>query len=225
MVKTLSFYEYAGIIAPGVAFLFGLFFVSPELEAVFLQEGFTVGDLGLFLLVSYVVGHLVAALGNLLEAAYWKLHGGKPSTWVLRPGERLVSNVQVEKLDRMLGPQLDMALPPVRQMARKQWEHIFMQVTVCVRRRKADDRAEIFNAVYSLSRGVAAALLAVAATNAWLHWERWQTTLGALLLFAIALYRMHRFGVHYGRTMLREFLDLPERPGSVAKEEAEAAEQ
>lgn len=212
MNKSLNFYEYAGIVAPGATLLFGLFFVSPELKAMFTREGFTVGDLGLFVLVSYVAGHLVAGLGNLLETAYWGLHGGMPSTWVLKPGERLISEPQVQKLDRVLGPRLGMSLPPVREMSMKQWQHVFMQLTVCVRRCKADDRAEIFNANYSMNRGIAAALLAVAAANAWLNWENWQITLGALLLFAVALLRMHRFGVHYARTMLREFLELPEPP-------------
>ncbi len=209
-IKSMSFYEQVGIVFPGVTVLFGLFFVSPELKALFLREGFSVGDFGLFVTVSYVIGHLVAAVGNGLETVYWKPWGGMPSAWVVKPGEHLISNAQIEKLEHMLSTRLGLTVPPVREMSAKMWQHIFMQLTADVRANKADGRAETFNGNYGLNRGIAAGLLVVAFTNLLLHPATWQITVGALVLFGLALTRMHRFGVHYSRTMLREFLQLPE---------------
>ena len=208
--RTLSFYEYAGVVVPGAAFLFGLFFVAPEVKALFLHDGFSLGELGLFVMMSYVAGHLVAAVGNVLETVYWKPWGGMPSNWVVKPGERLVSEAQIVKLDRMLASRLKLELPPVRGMTASSWKHVFMQMTADVRRSKADERAEIFNGNYGMNRGIAAAILVVIVAGACLHPVAWKPTVVAVGLMIAAMFRMHRFGVHYARTMLREFLQLPE---------------
>ena len=213
-VKSLSFYEQVGIVAPGATVLFGLFFISPDIHALFTHDGMSLGEFGLFATVSYVAGHLLAAVGNLIEKGYWALFGGMPSSWVIKPGEKLLSDPQIEKLNRMLKSRARLDVPPVREMPVGRWQHIFMQLTADVRAHKADGRAEIFNGNYGLNRGLAAALLVLAATNCWLAPDQSRITIGTLVLAGAALYRMHRFGVHYARTMLREYLQLPESPAA-----------
>ncbi|WP_372069608.1 hypothetical protein P7L75_00855 (plasmid) [Tistrella mobilis] len=209
-IKTLNLYEQVGIVFPGSTVIFGLFFVSPEIKAIFVREGFSIGDFGLFVTVSYVAGHLVAAVGNCLEWVYWKPWGGMPSTWIVKPGERLISDIQIEKLEGRLATRLKLNSSSVRNMSPKTWQHIFMQVTADVRANGADERAEIFNGNYGLNRGIASAVLVVAITNLFLNPSAWMTTAIFMVLFGLALIRMHRFGVYYARTMLREFLQLPE---------------
>lgn len=220
--STLSLYEQVGIVVPGTTVLFGLFFVSPELKAMFLRDGFGLGDFGLFLTVSYVAGHLVAAVGNALEAVYWRPFGGMPSAWIVKAGQTVIATSQAEKLERLIGTRLGLSIPQIRGMAPREWQQVFMQMTADVRACKADGRAEIFNANYGLNRGIAAGLLVVVVTNLVLAPTAWRVTLVTLVLFGLALSRMHRFGVHYARAMCREFLRLPEVPnpksqGSVTK--------
>jgi hypothetical protein len=59
-------YEFIGILAPGGTILFGLALIFPELKAVFFEQGFSLGDLGLFVILAFVAGHLIQAVGNAL---------------------------------------------------------------------------------------------------------------------------------------------------------------
>jgi len=83
MNRTFDFYEYAGIIIPGAVLVMALVWLFPESRALFSKEGVTLGELGLFLIIAYAAGHLVQAVGNYLEWAWWKPRGGMPSGQVL----------------------------------------------------------------------------------------------------------------------------------------------
>jgi len=72
-------YEIIGVITPGSILLFGLALVFPDLKALFFAEGFSLGDLGLFLVLSFVAGHLIQAVGNLIESIVWWPLGGMPT--------------------------------------------------------------------------------------------------------------------------------------------------
>jgi len=80
-MEKLSFYDQVGIITPGAVFLFGMMFYRPELRDVFAKESVSIGGFGVFLIISYAAGHLLAALGNIIENLYWKWKGGMPSNW------------------------------------------------------------------------------------------------------------------------------------------------
>jgi hypothetical protein len=61
-MNKLSFYEQVGIVIPGSVFLFGLVFYVPALRDVLAKDGISIGGLGIFVIISYAVGHLVAAV-------------------------------------------------------------------------------------------------------------------------------------------------------------------
>lgn len=46
---------------------------------IFNREGFSFGDFGVIILVSYTIGNLVAGLGIILEKVYWKMFRGTPT--------------------------------------------------------------------------------------------------------------------------------------------------
>ncbi|HYO56816.1 hypothetical protein [Archangium sp.] len=208
--RAFSFYEYAGIVVPGTALLFGLFFVLPEIKSIFLKGGFGVGDLGLFVIISYVAGHLIAAVGNLLELFWWGLRGGMPSLWVVRKNQRLLAPEQIVKLEARVRARLGLQSITIVGMEPGRWEPVFGQLRAEVAREGRDARAEIFNGNYGMSRGIASAFLMVALINVAAAWTEWRVTLVSILLFLLALTRMNRFGIHYARAMLWEFLQLPE---------------
>jgi hypothetical protein len=62
----------------------GLLLYFPTLNALVVKDGVTLGQFGIFLLLSYAAGHFIAALGNVLESALWRPFGGMPSDWVTR---------------------------------------------------------------------------------------------------------------------------------------------
>ena len=83
-MNKLTFYEQVGIVIPGSVFLFGLLLFFPVLQPVLTKDGVSVGELGIFVLLSYAAGHLIAGIGNAAESFLWGLVGGMPSDWVTR---------------------------------------------------------------------------------------------------------------------------------------------
>jgi hypothetical protein len=52
-MNKLTFYEQVGIVIPGSVLVFGLVFFFPALQTVLTREGVSLGDLGIFVLLSY----------------------------------------------------------------------------------------------------------------------------------------------------------------------------
>src|ERR1700674_298977 len=92
----MSFYEQLGIVIPGSVLMFGLILYYPGLQLITAKDGLSVGDLGLFVLIAYAAGHLVAAIANALETLFWGSLGGMPSDWITRDPPALLSEDQVE---------------------------------------------------------------------------------------------------------------------------------
>jgi hypothetical protein len=94
-MRKLSFYEQIGIVIPGSVLLFGIIVLQPDLRALFTKDGISVGGLGLFLLLAYASGHLVAAFGNMAEVGLWAPFGGMPSNWVTTDDPSLLTEQQI----------------------------------------------------------------------------------------------------------------------------------
>ena len=99
-MNKLTFYEQVGIVIPGSVFLFGLLLFFPVLQTVLTKDGVSFGELGIFVLVSYAAGHLIAAVGNATEIFLWRLVGGMPSDWVTRTQTSLLSAPQIDLLEK-----------------------------------------------------------------------------------------------------------------------------
>ncbi len=204
-MKKPTFYEQLGIIIPGSLLLFGLVLFFPTVRDVLAKDGITVGQLGIYLLLSYAAGNLVAALGNVGEAL-WKLAGGMPTDWITKSETTLVSPQQRELIEKRLRSRLGIEIKSLRGLDRKTWWPISRQIYAEVARHGKPDRIDTFNGNYGLNRGLSAGcvlLACIAATqHSWLY--------GALLL-ALAVvygYRAYLFGVHYGRELYMQFLTM-----------------
>ncbi len=206
----LSFYDQIGVVVPGAVLLFGLLFFVPELKTFFAAgDGISVGGLGIFVLIAYAAGQAVAALGNLIELLYWKAAGGVPSDWVVGPTPRLLSSAQIKKLEEKVQARFGLSLPPLSGVQRKDWFPVFRQIYSDVEKNGKPQRADTFNGIYGLTRGLCAALLAFAIAIVALSPGHWHEALGALALAAVFLFRMQRFGRHYARELYIQFLILP----------------
>jgi len=63
-MKSLDQYEFTGILVPGVIALYGLARMFPETVGLVGEKDFSVGELGLFVVLAYAAGHLVQAIGK-----------------------------------------------------------------------------------------------------------------------------------------------------------------
>jgi hypothetical protein len=215
-MKKLSFYEQVGIVVPGSVLLFGLLLLQPDLRALFAKDGVTVGGLGIFVLIAYAAGHLVAALGNLLEAVLWAPFGGMPSNWVVRVDSRLLTPQQVMLLEKLVRARLRLEIPTLVGMPRSAWNRMFQQLyrDVLIH---GEGRVETFNGNYGLNRGLAASTLMLATLVPVFVSGKYYVSVILLCVAAVYLYRSYRFGVHFAREVFTRFLLLPAEPPNATK--------
>ena len=207
-MKNLSFYEQAGIVVPGSVLLFGLLLIYPDLGGIFAKDGITVGGLGIFVLLSYATGHLVAAFGNVLESILWWPFGGMPSNWVINPNRSFLTDKQTALLESRLSSRLGLGEIKVQRMERSAWNKTFQQLYRDVLGTKPG-RSETFNGNYGLNRGLASATLALAVVVPFSVAKPCLASAALLAISAVYFYRAYRFGVHFAREVVTRFLLLP----------------
>lgn len=211
-MKNFDFYEFTGILVPGAITLYVGCLLFPCIATVLDAKNLSVGDFGMFVVLAYAAGHLVGAVGNAFECAYWKPWGGKPTDWVRDPKKNHFSNEQTRNLKKRIQQLLGLPEPkdpgawPVRA-----WRGITRQIHAAVEQAGAAGRVYTFNGNYGMCRGLAASLLvclAFAPFSGKVNGLGY-TTFGISL--ALSIFRMHRFGVHYAHELLAQFLqaDLP----------------
>jgi hypothetical protein len=123
----MSFYEQIGIVSPGSVLLFGLVLYYPELKLLTAKDSMSVGEFGLFVLISYAAGHLIAAVANALRRLFWNILGGMPSDWVTRDPPALLSSQQIENLRMKVGTRLSVTIDKMAGLDRKVWFPISRQ--------------------------------------------------------------------------------------------------
>jgi hypothetical protein len=202
----MTFYEQLGIVIPGSVFVFGLLIYFPALQALTGKEGVSVGEFGLFVLLAYAAGHLIAAIANTLEAIFWRCFRGMPSDWVVAEKTTLLSPQQLDQLRLKVRSRLKIKISKLVGMERKVWWPISRQIYADVARNGKPDRIDTFNGNYGLNRGLASACIALAAIAAF--YNQWLVVLALGAAAAIYGYRAYRFGVHYARELYLQFLIL-----------------
>jgi hypothetical protein len=204
-MNKLTFYEQVGIVVPGSVFVFGLLFFFPVLQTVLTKDGVSLGGLGIFVLLSYAAGQLIAAIGNVAESILWRFVGGMPTDWITRTDTTLLSSTQIDLVEKKLERRLGIT-EKVRGLNSKVWWPISRQIYADVAKNGKPERIDTFNGMYGLNRGLAAATFALACVAA--VQEKWSIALGLLALTGVYDYRAYRFGVHYGRELYLQFLVL-----------------
>lgn len=215
-MRQFDFYEFAGVIAPGTVVLVAAGLIWPDFLGGIQKLDVSLGGFGLVLLLAYIAGHLLQAVGNVLESVWWKVNGGWPSDWPRTGKGGLLSEPQLAQLQERIRSNLgfaDVTLGP--NLPSKSWHPIFRQIYAMVRAAGRDDRAHTFNGNYGMFRGIAsAAIVAAIAVMVPRDWERWPLAAAFLAAAGLAVIRMHRFAKHYARETYVQFLNMP-RDGMV----------
>lgn len=209
----LNIYEFSMLLLPGCVFLYGLSLLYPIFGFdIQNNNNLSIGNLGLFLILSYILGHLIQGLGNIIEWIYGKTFGG-PTDWIRSGKGYILSEVQIKNLNKQLMQKLGLSFAnksaDIRKFDRKTWGSITLQIYAAVRHAKANERVEIFNSNYGLFRGLSVSLILLAIT-VYIRFGARQLIVSAILigLTIISLYRMHRFSKHYARELFTQFLQI-----------------
>lgn len=209
-MKEFDFYATAGVIAPGMVFIVGLVILcfpdhSKDLMAI---SGVSLGSLGVGLILAYVAGQLLQAIGNAIEAIWWWCWGGMPTDWVRSGKRELIAPSQRTLLESRIRVTVNDPTFTLAGATDKHWYAITRQVYAAVATADRTARIDIFNGNYGLCRGIAAGLLVLLVTSAIMHWQAWKVELILAVLIALAFYRMHRFAVRYAREVFTQYLQL-----------------
>ncbi|BAF60581.1 hypothetical protein PTH_2400 [Pelotomaculum thermopropionicum SI] len=209
-MKSFDHYEFTGIVVPGALAVIGISLLYPELRPVFLAKDITVGSLGIFIILAYIAGHLLQAIGNVIESVWWKLFLGIPTDWVRSKKDDLIASAQFEALEISLQRKLGLQGPiKMGEIDRQAWFSITRQIYAAVSAQSRAGRVDIFNGNYGLNRGIASGFLFISVLIIANNLSYWPVALGTLAGAIIALYRMHRFAKLYAIELFVQFLQLP----------------
>lgn len=210
-MRQFDFYEFTGILVPGATVLAGVLLLVPDFIKPESIKDVSVGGLGLFIVVAYVLGHLVQAVGNGVESVWWKLWGGMPTDWLRTKPDCVLAPSQLTALEKAIKGRLGLDGLQIAHSTAGQWYAVTRQVYAEVAGAGRAARIDVFNGNYGLNRGIGAGLLVVLVI-ALINWPvNWTFAGGVTAALALAIYRMHRFARHYAREVFVQFLQLPAR--------------
>ena len=168
----------------------------------------TAAVLGLIVLF-YVVGNVIQGASVVWESWYWALAGGWPSTRRITPGDAEAYDEPFRalirsKLDEVVGSPTT-ALQPA---------DAFGLARAVLRKQGQDARAESFNAIYGLNRGLVTAgaiILVVLLVSAMIGDEAERNLIAAAIVgasLAFVLIRFRRFSFYFADQVWRDFVAL-----------------
>lgn len=209
-MKTLNFYEFAALIAPGSVALFGVALLFPTVRGILATDNLSVGELGLFAILAFVAGHLVQGIGDVIEYLWWKAWGGMPTDWVRSKKHALFAGPQRHALASHLHEMLNLkGSAKIEEMSSSDWSGITRQIYAAVAAARRSSRVDRFNGNYGLNRGIAAALLILSVLTFALRPGHWPIGILIVIGVGLAVFRMHDFGKRYASELFVQFLQLP----------------
>jgi hypothetical protein len=203
-MKQFDYYEFTAILVPGAAFLIGLGVIFPDAFGAKYLQGVSLGDLGIFTIAAYVFGHIVQAFGNFYETLLWFACKDRPTDWILKDQNTLLSREQTKKVKEKISTELG----EVIHGTTKTLMPLTRQVYTRLKAKQLTARVDIFNANYGLNRALASSFFAatILATLA-LSPHHWTIAGVFLFLAALLTYRMYDFGRCYARELYLEFIN------------------
>lgn len=215
-MRDFDFYEFACILTPGAITVAGIALVYRQTTVIGAIDSFSAGDFGLFLVVSYAAGHVIQAVGNMVEYLFWRACGGWPTDWI-RSGKRFLIS---ERLDSVVKRSFDSLRETENdhesQMTEVDWKAEVQLIRSSLMEAGRAGRLSALNGNYGINRGLASALFVLLICVVFTYgFRQWQAELGLLAGFCLVLYRMHRFGTNYARELYTQYLSLQSIHGNV----------
>ena len=202
-----ALYEYVGVVAPGAVFIVTMELLHPFLPFE-LSADTSLGSFGVLVIVAFVVGHLLQAVGRLVEMVLWKLCGGMPSTWPFTGRHPLLAENQTQIL-RTKVSSLHPNLSQNWQLSERESFMIGRQIYAILETEKRTNRVDMFNRTYGLLRGTSAAFL----LNGVFAVVLFKPDIVAILCAAalLSIQQMHHYGVSYGRELMVQYVAFEQK--------------
>jgi hypothetical protein len=199
-------YEYVGVIIPGALPTLTVSLLIPEVASVVRSEGVELGTLGIFLIMSFVVGHVVQLIGNWIEIIEDSIGWGKDAL-VLNEKRR---PIDIGRWQQFLSALRSKGITDADELSSNSWQGIRKEVYAALQADKRTQRIDAFNRTYGMCRGmVAGTILTIGLILALGGTEHQSKALLTFGLLTIPLYiRMRRFSRHYFTEIVFQYLAL-----------------
>ena len=199
-------YEFIGVIIPGALPTLAASLLVPEIAAVVSTKGVALGEFGIFLIVSFVVGHVVHVIGNAIENLEDRLGVGRASL----PFVAARRPVSPDQWDRFQKAYFQSSGGTATMLEKRNWFSVAKEVYARLRSEERTQRIDAFNRTYGLCRGMVAGSLVTALMILLLGGPAaWHMALMVVGLLALPLYiRMRRFSALYFSELVAQFLAL-----------------
>lgn len=206
---TFDPYEFIAVIIPGALPTFAASLLVPEIANVLSTEGVELGEFGIFLIVSFVVGHVVQWIGNLIENAEDHLGVGKRDLPFAK--KRPIPEDQWARFEKCVSQVTGEA---DRKVGRDNYSTVIREVYSHLQAAQKTQRIDVFNPTYGLCRGMVAGallttfLILLLGTSDTYHYAGL-----VFAVLAVPLYvRMRRFSRLYMTEIVSQFLALRSEP-------------
>lgn len=204
MKKEFSFYEFVGLLVPGVTLLFCSGLIVQQVYQKTIIDFTTVGESIVFLIMAYGIGHIIQAIGNVFEAIMWLVFGGMPTQWLTKKAclsqdlfDEDQSGEIKEKIFNQFGEK------PLKDYGRDVYNWLSLKEKI------TEKRIDVFNANYSLFRGLTVTFYALAVI-VWIHLG-WRLMLVPFTLGFLSNFRMFRFAKLYAVEVFRTYLNYEDK--------------
>lgn len=158
-MSSFDAYEYVGVIVPGALPTLAAALLFPELSSFLHSEGFALGDFGIFLIISFVIGHVVQMFGGLIDRAQDMLGIGKADR-ALNNREKWFGRAQWAEFESLFA-NLVSANPS--SIDKNNYDQAIRATYAVVRAEGRAHRVDAFNRNFGMCRGlVAGSLLTIA---------------------------------------------------------------
>lgn len=200
MKKEFSFYEFVGILVPGVTLLF---FSEVIIELVYQKtiiDFSKVGESVVFLIIAYGIGHILQAVGNAFEIVMWKLFGSMPTQWLTKKnrfGGTLFDAEQSDKIKTKVFQHFG------EKSGKDYGRDIYNWLSL--KEKVTEKRIDVFNANYSQFRGLTVTFYSLAII-VWVFLG-WKLMLVPLALGLLSNFRMFRFAKLYATEIFRTYFN------------------
>jgi hypothetical protein len=209
------------VIVPGGFFCAVLMLIYHHNAAIDIHE-WTVGALGVFLIMAYAVGHLVQTLSNMIEVFYWRAVGGMPIDWIRSGKKNLLSERKVLELEAHARVKLKLGSGfKIREQEGGTWYYTCRQMHALVVEHRPSQRAVHLESCYAINRGLACCVFALSViyllNDPFTSPVEIQETdfnhlyMGTAIVLTgiLTLGRMQRYCVQYALELFAQFVLLP----------------
>lgn len=198
-MKDFDFYDFVALVVPGSVLLVAAGYLLDVGAANVLFSPQDFGSLGVHLILAFVAGHLLQAIGNAVEHLYWKAWRGMPTDWPISRPQRSDSPAAKAAVEKLCGQTAD---------SLSKWRNLLAQARSTVYSSGRSGRLHIFNGNYGMFRGLVAAELVIAVFA-------WKSSLSLVALYValaaivfLTMCRMHRFALHYAKELFANVAEL-----------------